>query len=161
MKTKTILLAGWMVTLILLLIVLATPSSAILTAPYGGYVAPPLEPEIIYREAYITQAVYIPKEVYTRPHEFSSIREFRDYVADYRTNKMVQYGSNRCVAYAEDFMTQAISDSRLVSTETLFDGYETDMFEGHMVNTAIIGDEVWAVDISSGTVKIFGIAKGD
>ena len=89
---------------------------------------------------------------------FEDVEELEGYVQWYRNEKMVQYGAGRCIDYATDFMSQAIADGFLVSTEVVYQEYEGNLFSDtlHMMNTTVIGGNVWAIDISTGAIKLFG-----
>lgn len=97
--------------------------------------------------------------VYGNPSElkeFDNPNQLREYVSWYRNERMKQYGEGKGVDYATDFMRQALADGFLVSTEIIYQEAEQKMFPSFwdMVNTAIIGLDIWTIDISSGTIKL-------
>lgn len=131
----------------------------------------PHEPERVTNVIYVPYPVEIVREVErvvteyktletiveVPAHNEPSLREFgdeselKDYVKWYRTEKMVQYGVGQCEDYAYDFMRQAIADNYLVSTEIIENSSEV----WHMANTVPIGNSVYLVGISSGSIKLY------
>lgn len=131
----------------------------------------PHEPEIVTET--VTNAIYVPVErivevpvevtreiiievpIHNEPglYEFKNEGELRDYIRWYRNGKMVQYGVDQCEDYTYDFMRQAIADGFLVSTEII----EKKGNVWHMANAVPIGNGVYLVDISSGSIKLYAL----
>lgn len=111
-------------------------------------------PEYIERQTTVTIAQYIdrPVPVHNEPglFEFKTLQELKDYVAWFRTERMIDYGKDQCEDYAYQFMRQAIADGYLVSTELI------EIKTGwHMANTVPIGNQVLKVEISTGEIKLY------
>ncbi len=85
--------------------------------------------------------------------EFDNRRGFINYLTWYRTEKMVNYGVDQCEDYAYDFFQQAIADGYVVSTEIVEQLYG----DWHMANTVPIGNKVWLVEVSIGTVELYAL----
>ncbi len=135
------------------------------------------QPEIVYETVYeevevtkfLTVVEVVEKPVITRIYterivevfvhhepglrEFDSRRDFINYLTWYRTEKMVNYGVDQCEDYAYDFFQQAIADGYVVSTEIVEQLYG----DWHMANTVPIGNKVWLVEVSIGTVELYAL----
>ena len=89
-------------------------------------------------------------------YEFESLRELKDYVWWYRNERMVQHGVGQCEDYAYDFFVQAVADGYIVSTE-LYEKKVLDAGVLHMTNTAPIGNKVYLIEISAGSVELLAL----
>lgn len=134
-----------------------------LDQPTTEYVEVPVEIETIREVKTLevqVQYIEVPTPIHNEPrlYEFTSKKELGDYIRWYRNEVMPTYKADQCVDAAIDFMKQAIADGYLVSTETVYQEYESKLFPStyHMMNTTVIGEDVWAIDITSGSKKLFG-----
>lgn len=125
------------------------------TAIYVPY--PEVESKEVERviTEYKTREKIVRVPIHNEPglYEFKNKGELADYIRWYRNEKMVQHGVDQCEDYAYDFMGQAIADGYLVSTEII----EKPSKIWHIANTVPIGNDVYLVNISSGSIKLYAL----